>query len=240
MKEIYGNRSRDEATEKIEYYISKNKLAPHAKLPSERDMCTMWDFNRTTLRSAIQRLIVEDKLYQKKGSGTYVAQPKLLRNLQDLSSLSTLVEENGQTLTNKILSSEIIESNKQISQKLHLALGRKVYVLTRLRYIDGEPVTIENSFINYEKFPNINQYDFSKDSLYSVMESHYDVQIMQGEERVGIAYATSYEAELLGLEVGQAVFYLTGVVYDGQGEPIEYFKSIVKENKMRFVSALKD
>jgi GntR family transcriptional regulator len=240
LKETYGNRSRDEATEKIEYYISKNKLAPHTKLPSERDLCTMWDFNRTTLRSAIQRLIVENKLYQKKGSGTYVAEPKLLRNLQDLRSLSTLVEENGQTLSNEILSSEVIESNKQISQKLHLSLGCKVYALTRLRYIDGEAVTIESSFISCDKFPTIEKCDFSKESLYSVMEKHYNMQIMQGEERVGIAYATDYEAELLGLEEGRAVFYLTGVVYDGQGEPIEYFKSIVKENKMRFVSTLKD
>ena len=52
-------RPRDEATEHIECYILEKKLPPHAKLPSERDMCSMWNFNRTTLRSAIKRLIVE-------------------------------------------------------------------------------------------------------------------------------------------------------------------------------------
>lgn len=239
MEEKYRNRSRDEATEKIECYIIKNKLEPHSKIPSERDMCKMWDFNRTTLRSAIQRLVVEGKLYQKKGSGTYVAQPKLIRNLQDLRALSTLVKNNGQTLTNKVLSVDIIESNKQITQKLHLPLGHKVYVLTRLRSIDGEPVTIENCFMDYGRFSSFSEHDFTNESLYSVIENEYNIQIMQGEERLGIAYATNYEAELLGLDVGQAVFYLTGVSYDGQGEPVEYFKSIVRADKIRFASILK-
>jgi GntR family transcriptional regulator len=239
LKENYQNRSRDEAIEKIEYYIIENKLAPHTKIPSERDMCEMWDFNRTTLRSAIQRLIIEGKLYQKRGSGTYVAHPRLVRNLQDLKALSTLVRENGQTLENRVLSVDIIESNKQITQKLHLPLGHKVYVLTRLRLIDGEPVTIENSFLNYNRFPSFSEHDFSKESLYSVIEQDYNRQITKGEERIGIAYATTYEAELLGIEEGQAVFYLTGVVYDEQDEPIEYFKSIVRADKIRFASLLK-
>lgn len=239
MEEKYRNRSRDEATEKIECYIIENKLEPHTKIPSERDMCEMWDFNRTTLRSAIKRLIVEGKLYQKKGSGTYVAHPKLIRNLQDLKALSTLAKENGQTLTNRVLSVDIIESNKQITQKLHLPLGHKVYVLTRTRSIDGEPVTIENSFLDYNRLPSFSQHDFSKESLYSVIENDYDIEIVRGEERLGIAYATTYEAEQLGIEEGQAVFYLTGVVYDKQGEPVEYFKAIVRADKMRFASILK-
>lgn len=239
LKAMYRNSSRDEATEKIEYYIINNNLVPHAKIPSERDLCELWSFNRTTLRSAIQRLIVEGKLYQKKGSGTYVAKPKIIRNLQDLRALSSLVEENGQTLTNRVLSVDIIESNKQITRKLHLPLGHKVYVLTRLRYIDGEPVTIESCFMDYERFPNLDEHDFSEESLYSVMEKDYNIQIMKGEERIGIAYATNYEAELLGLKATQAVFYLTGVVCDAQGEPVEYFKSIVSADKMRFASILK-
>lgn len=239
MKEKNQNRSRDEAVEKIECYIIENKLKPHAKIPSERDMCDMWNFNRTTLRSAIQRLIVENKLYNKKGSGTFVAQPKLVRNLQDLKALSTLVKENGQIQKDRVLSFDVIESNKQITQKLHVPLGHKVYALNRLRFIDEEPAIIETSFLDYERFRNLNQHDFSKESLYYVMENEFNVQIVQGQEKIGIAYTSEYESELLNIEAGHAVFYLSGVTYDGQGEPIEYFKSIVRSDKIKFASTLK-
>lgn len=238
MKEKGRNRSRDEAIEKIEYYIIKNDLQPHAKIPSERDLCEMWGFNRTTLRSAIQRLVVEGKLYQKKGSGTYVASPKLVRNLQDLKSLSAEVRDCGQSLTSKILSADVIESNKQTTKKLHLPLGHKVFALTRVRYIDNEPVTVETSFLDYKRFPKLTSYDFSVESLYSVIEEEYGVQPIKGAETVGITYATDYEAELLGINAGDALFYFTGVVYDEKEDPVEYFKSIVRADKMRFSSIL--
>ncbi len=239
MKDTYNNRSRDEAVEKIENYIIKNKLAPHTKILSERDMCALWNTNRTTLRFAIKRLIVEGKLYQKMGSGTYVAQSKLTRNLQDLTALSVTAKNNGQTITNKVLSADVIESNKQLTQKLRLPMDHRVHALARLRYLDGEPVTIENSFMDHERFPDLINHNFEEESLYHVIENEYRIQIVKGEERVSIAYATDYEAELLEVEPGTAVFYLSGVTYDETEEPVEYFKSIVRADKMRFSSVLK-
>jgi GntR family transcriptional regulator len=202
-------------------------------------MCALWGFNRTTLRSAIQRLIVEGKLYQKKGSGTYVAQPKLTRNLQDLTALSVSARHSGQTITNRVLSVDIMESNKQLTQKLHLPLGHRVHALTRLRYLDGEPVIIESSFMDYQRFSTLTNHDFEQESLYNVIENEFRIQIVKGVERVGITYVTDYEAELLEIEPGTAVFYLSGVSYDEDGEPVEYFKSIVRADRMRFASVLK-
>lgn len=70
---IERQKPRDEAIEKIENYIIHNHLKPGDRLPSERSMCDMWDFNRSTLRSAIKQLILEGKIYNKNGSGTYVS-----------------------------------------------------------------------------------------------------------------------------------------------------------------------
>lgn len=232
-------RTRDEAREIIESFIIKNKMKPHTKLPSERDMCDMWNFNRTTLRSAIKRLVIEGKLYQIEGSGTYVAEPKIIRNLQDLKSMSEFIEERHLNLTSKVISFDIIEAYKRITKKLHVTLGHKVYVLTRLRLIEEEPVAIEISFLDYERFKNLDEYDFSVTSLYSVIENKYNVYISRGEEKIGISYATDYEAKLLGIKENQPVFYVTGIIYDGENRPVEYIKSIIRPDKMGFASVLK-
>lgn len=236
---VDGRRSRDEAKEMIEFFIINNKLEPHTKLPSEREMCEMWGFNRTTLRFAIKRLIVEGKLFQAKGSGTYVAEPKVVRYLQDLKSLSEFTNEKQLALTNKVISWDIIEGYKQITQKLHLTLGNEVYILTRLRLIDGEPVAIEISFLDYKRFKDIEQNDFAAESLYSVIKDKYNVSIVKGNENIGISYATEYEAELLNIKENQAVFYVSGVVYDQQDTPVEYVKSIIRAEKMSFASILR-
>ena len=233
------NRSRGEAVEEIEYYILKNKLPAHTKLPSERTMSEMWGFNRITLRSAIQRLILEGKLYNKRGSGTYVANEKIERNLQDLESPTKFISNLGKSLKNKIISAKIIESNKQTTQKLHLPLGHKIALFERIRFIEDEPVMLETSFLNYNLFTEIEKHNFVLESLYEVIEKQYGYKILKGEQNISIAYATSYEAELLHINEGDEVFYVSGTVYNEKEVPMEYFKSICRADKMRFVSILK-
>ena len=126
-------RPRDEATEYIEYYILEKNLPPHAKLPSERDMCSMWGFNRTTLRSGIKRLIVEGKLYNRKGSGTFVAPPKLERDLQDAMSVSEAVYMAGRTLETKVLEVRVLMADHHMAQKLQVEQGTPVFYLHRDR-----------------------------------------------------------------------------------------------------------
>lgn len=238
MTSEFRSRPRDEAAEKIECYIIEHKLPPHSKLPSERDMCKMWNFNRTTLRSAIERLITEGKLYHRKGSGTFTASPKLVRNLQDLKPFSNVVAEAGRKLTTQVISTLVIESNKQITKMLHLPLGHKVYELTRLRIVDGEPLIIETCYVDFERFPDLIHHDFGQESFYGVLENDYGVCIVKGEEKIAVTYTTPEESEYLKIEEGSPVFLLTGVVKDEEDVPIEYFKSVVRADSVRFASVL--
>jgi GntR family transcriptional regulator len=230
---------RDEAAENIEGYIAFNKFEPHTKIPSERDLCEMWGFNRTTLRSAISRLIEEGKLYNRLGSGTFVAPPKVVRNLQDLKSLAEYSHEYGSVLTSKVISMNVLESNKKISQKLHIPLGRKIYELLRIRIFDNDPTSIDTSYVEFERFPNLERFDFAKESFYNVLKSEYNVKIVGGEEKIGITYASAVEAKSLSIPVETAVFFLNGIIWDEKEIPIEYFKSIVRSDKVRFASVLK-
>ena len=238
MIQEFRNRPREEAGEKIEHYILQNQLKPHDKLPSERDLCEMWGFNRTTLRSALLRLIQDGKLYNKRGSGTFVAPLKLNRNLQDLKSFSATVEETGRGLATDVLSKRVIESNKQIAKQLCIVLGHRVLELIRMRKIDGEPVMIETTYLDYERYQGLEQHDFSKESLYNVMEQNYGTSISNGTQKLSITYAEAHEAELLKVEEGRPLYYLTGLVKDEENIPVEYFKTVARVDKIRFSSTL--
>jgi GntR family transcriptional regulator len=230
---------RDEAAENIEGYIALHKLLPHTRIPSERDLCELWGFNRTTLRSAICRLIEEGKLYNKLGSGTFIAPPKVVRNLQDLKSLAEYSHEYGSILTSQVVSLTVLESNKKIAQKLRIPLGRKVYELVRIRAFDDEPTHIDTSYIEFERFPGFERFDFSKESFYNILKTEYNIKIIGGEEKIGITYASALEAKLLSIPVETAIFFLNGFIWDEKEIPIEYFKSVVRSDKVRFASVLK-
>ncbi|MEG2699437.1 MAG: GntR family transcriptional regulator, partial [Ruthenibacterium sp.] len=128
---------RTEAVEKLENFIAVNHLPTNSRIPSERDLCKMWGMNRTTLRFAVDMLIESGRLYRKKGSGTYIAEAKQVRNLLGVNSLSTEIRQQGLPFTTRILSLRTLECNKQISKKLHIPLGQMVYECIRIRNLDG-------------------------------------------------------------------------------------------------------
>ena len=182
-----SQKPRDEAIEKIENYIISNRLQAGDKLPSERMMCDMWDFNRSTLRSAIRQLISQGKIYNKNGSGTYVAREKLVRNLQDIRGLYQTAADMGRKITSRVLDLSVCETSKNIGRKMKLPLGHKLWRLERVRSLDGTPVTISQIYLDAERFPNLNEYDFESESLYGVLKERYGVEVKSGFENLSIS-----------------------------------------------------
>ena len=237
MEQRHSISPRDEALERIKCYIAQNRLAPRTRLPGERELCALWGVNRATLRSAIQRLIKEGRLYSIKGSGTYVAPPKLERSLQDAKSTSESVRAAGFVLQNKVLDVRVLECSRSVSQKLQIPLGRKVFYLSRLRIIDGTPYMLEGCYVDWELCPGLEEHDYTTESLYRVLNSH-GVYPVQGEEQVGITYATEEEARHLRLEEGDHLFFLFCVTCERDGRPVDHFKSVARSDKVRFSTVL--
>ncbi len=238
MKERQEIRPRDEAVELIECYIQREAMKPHQQLPSERNLCEMWNVNRVTLRTAIRRLTEEGKLYSVKGSGTFVAPPKLERNLQDTRSITEHVRGAGHLLQNKVLDVQVIECGKHISRELQIPIGSKVFYLKRLRIMDSVPYTLESTYVDYTICRGIEDYDFIDESLYRVL-SYYGVYLTQGQETIGVTYASEDEAKLLGVDEGSAMFHLSGISCSPNGQPVEYFSSVVRPDIARFTSILR-
>ena len=227
------------ALETLENYLMTNHLPANSKIPSERKLCEMWGMNRTTLRIAVNRLVDEGKLYRKKGAGTYVADPKWTRNVLGVDSLASSIKLTGIPLTTKILSQRIIECNKQISKHLYVPLGNKIFELIRLRKIDGQPCIIETTYIDLEQCPGFDQYDFEKSSMYSVFENIYHKEIVSGNEKISVTYVTEDEANLLDIKAGAPVFFATGVTLTSDNTPLEYYKTLFRADRFRFVSLIK-
>ncbi|NLJ30956.1 MAG: GntR family transcriptional regulator [Clostridiales bacterium] len=238
MEKYYRSRPRDAAAEQIECYLCENGLKAGDRLPSERDMCGRWGFNRTTLRSAIHRLIVEGVLINRVGSGTFVAPKKLVCNLQDLRAFSVVVAESGRSLENRLVTAQMIECSKPLAQKLKQPLGHRIFEMMRVRVVDSVPVLLETSYVDAERCRGIEQYDFEAGSLYATLERDYGIALKNGIEKLGVTYAGTDEAQLLEVPEGSPLIHRVGIAEDFDGVPVEYFKSVARSEYLRFASVL--
>ncbi len=231
-------KPRDEIIERIECYILENGLKADDRLPSERELCNLWNCNRMTLRSAIQRLIAAGTLYNIPSKGSFVAREKLERYLQDLTSFSDFVMSKGYPIRNEIISQTTLLADKKISKYLQIPFESPVFELARLRVVDERPISIEWAYLPLTRFPKIDQYHFERLSLYAVLEMKYLVELEGGKEEISITYAEEDEAEWLKINPGDALFFLRGVTWDEQHIPVEYIKSVIRPDRMRFAGKL--
>lgn len=238
MASKYQRISQEAVAEKIECYILANHLTAHQKLPSERKMSEMWKVNRTTLRNAVNQLIAEGQLYKNFDKSLCISPPKFMQNLQYATGFTEAARLAGQNPSARVISVEVCDATKKVAQELKLLLGHKIMKLVRVMMLDGTPVQIDTAYLDAERFAEIEKQDYSKMSLYEVLEGKYGVSVTHGSEELSITYIDSQEAALLEMPENTPVIYQKGVVIDQNDVPVEYFKSLIRSEYVRFVSKL--
>lgn len=234
----YVPRPRELAQENIMAYIAENGLKPGDRLPPEREMCQMWGFNRSTLRSAIAMMTDAGDLYAVQGSGTCVA-PRFRRTLQDLQSLTEYAASGGLKLETRLLSCLKMECGKQLSRRLHLVLSQQVHRISRLRILDDIPVLIETSHIPVDLAPDLERHDLVNGSLFRTLQEVYGLCLDHGDEKTSITSATEEEARCLNIRPGDPVFWIVSLTNTPEGTPVEYCRSVGRADRMELASVLR-
>lgn len=190
-------------------------------IPSERELSETYGLNRMTVRNAISILVSEGILTKVQGKGTFIRKPKINSPMDTIQGLSRFLEEQGVKPSSKV----IFAGTRPAKYKFYKIFGIEedalVFRLFRLRLGDGEPVSVEDTYIPYDLVPEIEKYDFQLHSLYHVLDQ-YGIKIRDGTEKLEIVRITNPEAKLLGLKSGSMAFHLENTSRSIEGRIVEY------------------
>ncbi len=224
-----------EAIEKLEDFIVVNRLKAHTRIPSEKDLCDLWGVSRSTLRQAVDELVENGVLYRVMNKGVFVSEKKYPRDMAGVDAMVRDLVNQGNIVSKRIISMNIIEATKQISRKLMVRLGTKVYEIIRCRVINDVPCTIETTYINAEKYPGFIDLYSETASMDTLFKGEYNAIQTTGTEHINVTYALQEEADMLQIEVGSPLFYASGISLDQNGETVMYYKQLIRPDKFVFV-----
>ncbi len=206
-------------------------------IPSERDLITLFDVSRITIRKAIDELVNEGYLYRIHGKGTYVKGETDQNNLVSITSCTQDIEQLGYKPTRKVLSEGVIPADTKRRTYLNLGEKDEVFRLSRIYYADGEPLNFTTTYLPYKIFPEIDLYDFSKVSLYKIVEEKYGVKITKATRTIEAVSAHGELSENLDVEENVPLLQFCCTTYgmvNGKEVPIEYFKCCYRTDKFKF------
>ena len=223
------------------YYTVKTQIAelidgaaPGTALPTERELAVRFDTSRTTVRQALAELVVEGRLERTQGSGTFVAEPKIVQ-VRQLNSYTEDLRQQGRHPSSTVLSVTRERASETVAANLALRPGEVVHRVERLRGVGGAPLAHEVAWLP-GSLPRLRQELERRGSLYQTMRDVYGIELSRAEDTVETALAGPQEAQLLAVDVGLPMLLIHRTAYDAAGRPIEWTRSVFRGDRFRFVA----
>ena len=226
----------------IEYLmkqIEDNALQPGSNIMSERELMEMFGMSRTTVRKALDVMVNEGYLFRIQGKGTFVAEKKKESGLGKISSCSDEIRSMGMTPSFKVISATVVNPRVSVANRLGITEYDKIFRLERILYADDTPVNITISHLRYEHIAGIEKIDFSKNSLYDVLEKEYGFTINRAVRSIEATTCGDKDSKYLDVKSDLPALLFKGVMYGrypshNEEIALEYFFSKYRCDKYRF------
>ena len=228
------------------YYQLKELLKEQIKnskvgdtIPTEIELCEHFKISRPTVRQAISELVAEGYLRRSKGKGTFVHAPKIRRDfLLVLESFNKEMSEKGFNPSTRLLSLKKTFPDGLVAERLMLPVSSKVMYIRRLRFTDGIPLMVVNSYLPAKMVRGIEKFDLEANSLHFVLKNDYKYEFGRATRSIEAIPAEQKIAELLEIEEGSPVQFIETLIYLTDGTPLKYAKAWYRGDRCRFTYEL--
>jgi GntR family transcriptional regulator len=205
-------------------------------IPSERQLSADLGVSRLTLRAALDDLAREGYLVRRRGSGTYVQQPKIAQELT-ITSFSDDMRRRGMTPASRTLSMTTIHAGARLGRLLNVSPSEQIVVVKRLRLADGETMAIETLHIPEALVPGLTPKVLTG-SFYELLRDRYGVSIAGGTQAIEPTVTNEEESEALGVPLHSPAFLFERTSRDAGGRTVEFVHSVYRGDRYRIVTEL--
>lgn len=220
--------------------IESNEYPPNAQIPSEQDLCELYDISRPTVRQAISELTNSGFLYKEKGKGTFVLGKKNIIDVKNYSGFTDSILDCQSPAEKNIIDISIIESNsvELLNNIFKYNTSLPIAMITYLSYINkqlNEVYSLNKSYIPINLFPDIvAQLKDGKSSI-DILRGKYPLIPDKSKSILEIIFADNNDSPILRVQPGQPLIKLQNVLYSKSGQAVEYVFSKYRADNCRLL-----
>ena len=212
--------------------IATGQLLPDQRIPSENELNRTYGVSRMTARGVLTTLVNDGLLFRVPGKGTFVAQSKISTLSPAYRGIREQLEALGYETSTQLLGSAVEDVPGWIRDRLGLARKEAVYVIRRVRSIQGNPISLHHSFVPADLAPGLERCDVVNEQLCVVLESQFGLRMRKVTENLEAIAAGTEESDCLHIRVGAAVLRLEDLIADGDGRAFEFSRIVFRGDKI--------
>ena len=208
-----------QAYEAILARIASGDLGPGAMLPSEFELGAELGVSQGTARKALTELERAGVVERRQGKGTFVAKTTAESALFQFFRLR---EESGAQVLPELLEEVVTKRKSTAAERRAFGVDHvDVFVITRLRGINGRPAMREVSVLPTTLFPGLKDRAPLPNTLYAMYQSDYRVAVVRADEKLRAVAATADDAMHLNVADGTPLMEARRRAIDISGRVVE-------------------
>lgn len=205
-------------------HITNGDWLPGTMIPPESELCQTYQVSQITARQALDNLVNDGLIYRERGRGSFVAQPAIETSLTRIISFTEDMLQRGFTSSSRVIYSGLVEADQALSKKLKIGPGEKLAQLHRLRFADGEPLSIEKASLLHRLCPGVLQSNYENNSLREVLQNQFGIELVRAKQSIRAKNASLEQANLLAIEPNAALLVIERVSYSQNEIPVEHLQ----------------
>ena len=194
------------------------------KLPSEPKLAEQLGVSRATLREAMRTFETQGLLRRRQGLGTFVVGPTQVieSGLEVLESLETLAEKIDLDVTMGDYEIVSIEAKEKTAKKLDVSPGDSLVQVRRVILTGDSPVAFLVDILPEGILSSsVLQSDFTG-SVLDLLINNGDPALSMSKTEISAINAPEDVAKALDIQRGDTLLLLKSVLYDQEGDPVDY------------------
>jgi len=200
------------------------------RFPTDHELVETYGVSRQTAREAVRCLRQEGLVERLRGRGTRVTVPELEQPMGTHYSLFRDVETRGGVQTNVVRHLDV-RTDAGAAAQLELAPDEPLVYLERLRLVEGEPLSVERSWLPAEITRPLLDADFTRTALDEELRHRCGLVAVWARERARAVVPGIEEREALGMGRCQPAFAIERISRVADGRCLQWRTSTMRGDR---------
>ncbi|MCX8029980.1 MAG: GntR family transcriptional regulator [Thermodesulfovibrionales bacterium] len=186
-----------------------------SQIPTEEELCKIYDVSRATVRLAISELTKEGYITKQQGKGTFVLKKVVADKLTMLVSFDELMIEPSEGIKTTVHAQTIMMPTDDLVDKLDVSSDKHIIYIKRTREFKDMVLLIQESFIPLHFCPYLLREDLQNMSLFEFFEKRASIHITAVKNNFEPTLLNAEEAKLFEYPIKTPAIMLTQQLYSG-------------------------
>lgn len=220
-------------TDLLQQIETKNVLSG-SLLPSENILMKQYSASRDTIRKSLNLLAQNGYISKAKGKGSIVLDNSRfsfpVSGVTSFKELASTMHSNIETL---VTTFKEVEADQNLKWELMIEEGN-VFLVERIRKIDGECIIFDIDHLNAQIIPNLKK-EHAQNSLYDYIEHDLGLKISFAKKEITVQKATKKDYEVLDMKQFDMVVSIKSFTYLEDATLFQYTESRHRPDKFQFI-----